>query len=208
MLRKTIVLPAAVEENLRQALAYDLDRHTPFKPEELYFDAAVVERDPRAGKIRVDLAAARRAQSSTPAVAHAAGWGATVVAVVAGRPAGAPRRRALNLLPRGARDGTRFARRWQFWVPLALLAAVALVAVVLPLWQKREYAIALNEHRRRRRVQQARGVGVRCARSSSAQVGDYNFALERKYAYPGRLQRARGRDAGCCPTTRGSRSSR
>ena len=40
VLRRTITLPAAVEENLRQALTYDLDRHTPFKPEELYFDAA------------------------------------------------------------------------------------------------------------------------------------------------------------------------
>ena len=40
VLRKTITLPAAVEENLRQVLAYDLDRHTPFKPEEVYFDAS------------------------------------------------------------------------------------------------------------------------------------------------------------------------
>jgi hypothetical protein len=35
-------LPAAVEQDLKQALAYDLDRHTPFKPDELHFDAAVV----------------------------------------------------------------------------------------------------------------------------------------------------------------------
>ena len=42
VLRKRIVLPAAVEENFRQALAYDLDRHTPFKSDELYFDAAIV----------------------------------------------------------------------------------------------------------------------------------------------------------------------
>ena len=35
VLRKTLVLPAAVEEDLRQALTYDLDRHTPFKSEEL-----------------------------------------------------------------------------------------------------------------------------------------------------------------------------
>ena len=39
VLRKTINLPAAVEENLVQVLTYDLDRHTPFKPEEVCFDA-------------------------------------------------------------------------------------------------------------------------------------------------------------------------
>src|ERR1700686_1166319 len=44
VMRKTLVLPAAVEENLAQALSYDLDRHTPFRPEQLYFDAAFVDR--------------------------------------------------------------------------------------------------------------------------------------------------------------------
>ncbi len=58
VLRKTITLPAAVEENLLQALAYDLDRHTPFKPDEVYFDALVVGRDPAKKEIRVDWAAA------------------------------------------------------------------------------------------------------------------------------------------------------
>ena len=51
VLRKRIVLPAAAEENYRQVLAYDLDRHTPFKAEELYFDAAIVDRDAAKGTI-------------------------------------------------------------------------------------------------------------------------------------------------------------
>jgi Tfp pilus assembly PilM family ATPase len=45
VLRKEMRLPAAVEQDLRQALAYDLDRHTPFKPDELHFDAVVVGRE-------------------------------------------------------------------------------------------------------------------------------------------------------------------
>ena len=100
VLRKTITLPAAVEDNLAQVLAYDLDRHTPFKPDEVYFDAAIVGRDPSKREIRVDWAAAlktvvdqtrRRAES----------WGAAVVAVTpehAHRP-GAARGNALNFLP-------------------------------------------------------------------------------------------------------------
>jgi general secretion pathway protein L len=60
LLRKRIVLPAAVEENLAQVLTYDLDRHTPFKADELYFDATVVERNAARNTVTVDLAAARR----------------------------------------------------------------------------------------------------------------------------------------------------
>jgi len=60
VLRKTILLPAAAEENLKQVLAYDLDRHTPFKPDEVYFDAAVVARDEVKKEIRVDWVAAVR----------------------------------------------------------------------------------------------------------------------------------------------------
>src|SRR5450631_1048718 len=36
ILRKELVLPAAVEQNLRQTLAYDLDRHTPFRADQVY----------------------------------------------------------------------------------------------------------------------------------------------------------------------------
>ena len=57
VLRKTLHLPAAVEPNLRQALGYDLDRHTPFKAEELYFDAVVSGRNPAKKEIHVDLVA-------------------------------------------------------------------------------------------------------------------------------------------------------
>src|SRR5256714_6848659 len=81
ILRKTLVLPAAVENDLRQALTYDLDRHTPFKPDDVYFDAVVVERDNVRAQIRVEMAAARRSQVDA-VVNHAQSFGATVVAVV------------------------------------------------------------------------------------------------------------------------------
>src|SRR5512145_3351693 len=77
VLRKRLTLPAALEDELRTALGYDLDRHTPFKPDELYFDAVVVDRDHARGQISVDLAAARRAQVDT-AIRHAQTWGTIV----------------------------------------------------------------------------------------------------------------------------------
>ncbi len=102
MLRKELRCPTAVEQDLKQALAYDLDRHTPFKPDELYFDAAVVGRDPQKGEIRVDWAAALRSVV-TEARRRAESWGATVVAVTPDAPGddgpATTRRSRLNLLP-------------------------------------------------------------------------------------------------------------
>ena len=184
VLRKSLMLPAVVEENLRQALAYDLDRHTPFKSDELYFDAAVIERDNAHGQIRVDLAAARRTQVDA-AVRHVIAWGAIPAAVVPEPPGGATLSR-LNLLPAEMRNGWAWWKRWQFWLPIALLGAVAVIAVVLPVWQKREYAIAQNEIAAQAMQQAAVAEALRA--QLERQVGDYNFALERKYAYPGTMQ--------------------
>ena len=38
VLQRTLTLPLAVEENLRQTLTFELDRYTPFRPEQVYFD--------------------------------------------------------------------------------------------------------------------------------------------------------------------------
>ena len=183
-LRKTLVLPAAVENDLRQALAYDLDRHTPFKPDDVYFDATVVERDNARGQIRVEIAAARRSQVDA-AVNRAQSFGATVAAVVPEPPSAASASR-LNLLPHEMRQNGVWWKRWQFWLPIALLIGIVLVAVALPVWQKREYVIALNDVSTR--VFQEAAISESLRAQLDRQVGDYNFALERKYAYPSTVQ--------------------
>ena len=73
-------------------------------------------------------------------------------------------------------------KRWQFWVPLAGLALVAAVAVVLPVWQKRDYAIAVISKADAARQQAA--VSERLRSELERAASDYNFALERKYAWP------------------------
>jgi len=183
-LRKTLVLPAAVENDLRQALGYELDRHTPFKPDDVYYDAAVIERDQARGQIRVEMAAARRAQVDI-AVRHAQSFGATVTAVVPEPPSTASASR-LNLLPHEMRLNGVWWKRWQFWLPIALLIGVTLIAVALPVWQKREYVIALNDVATKAFQDAAVSESLRA--QLDRQVGDYNFALERKYAYPSTVQ--------------------
>ena len=184
VLRKSIVVPAAIEENLRQSLGYDLDRHTPFKADELYFDTQVVTRDPVRNQIGVELVAALRGQVDS-ALRHVEAWGASVASVVPESPTTAALSR-FNLLPPERSRGKAWWRRWQFWLPIAILATVALVAVVLPVWQKREYVIALNDLAGQAFQQAAAADALRS--ELDRQVGDYNFALERKYAYPGAVQ--------------------
>ena len=180
VLRRTLTLPAAVEENLRQAVGYDLDRLTPFKADELYYDAVVASRDAARGTIGVEFAAVRRPIVDA-AMAHATGWGADVRSVTPDEPAMAAASR-LNLVPDAARTVAAPWKRWQFWVPIALLAIVAAVAVILPLWQKRELAISVI-HRAEAARQQAM-VSERLRTELERAASDYNFALERKHAWP------------------------
>ena len=180
VLRRTLTLPSAVEENLRQAIGYELDRLTPFKADELYYDAVIASRDAARGTIAVDFAAVRRPVVDA-AIAHVAGWGAEVHSVSPDDPSTSSPSR-LNLMPDESRVAPAPWKRWQFWAPLAGLALVAAVAVVLPVWQKRDYAIAVINKADAARQQAA--VSERLRAELERAAADYHFALERKYAWP------------------------
>jgi general secretion pathway protein L len=183
MLRKQLVLPMAVEENLLRTLAYDLDRHTPFRPDQVYFDATVIGRDLVRKTIRVDWAAALKTVVDG-ARRQVEDWGASVVAVLPGPATATPPR--LNLLPEDARPRRMLWRQWQVWAPTALVATIALAVVLVPLLQKRGYAIALLQQTEVARIQAEAAAGVR--REFERLQGDYNYALAKKYTYPGTVQ--------------------
>jgi general secretion pathway protein L len=184
VLRRRVTLPAAVDESLRATIGYDLDRLTPFKPEEVAFDAVVAERDSARRTIGVDLVAVRR-RTLDQALAQARAFGADVVAVVDGSPRDAAESKINLLDPEDRSGGGRFLR-WQVLVPLAVLVALFVAALAVPLWQKREYAIAM--------MNTADEAAIRAQQSDRLRteldrmVGQYNFALERKYTTPGVAQ--------------------
>lgn len=60
VLHKVIRMPAAAEANLKQAVAFEIDRQTPFSEQDVYFDVAVVGRE--LPFITVDLILAQRQQ--------------------------------------------------------------------------------------------------------------------------------------------------
>jgi len=64
-LHKQLILPAAAEENLDQVLRFEMDRHTPFKADEVAFDWHIVERYPDTKKIKLELVIAPKQQIDT-----------------------------------------------------------------------------------------------------------------------------------------------
>jgi general secretion pathway protein L len=53
--QKELALPAAAKENLRQVVAYELDRYTPFKPEQVYFAVKPLANSHEPGQISVSV---------------------------------------------------------------------------------------------------------------------------------------------------------
>ncbi|MEO6929603.1 MAG: type II secretion system protein GspL, partial [Casimicrobiaceae bacterium] len=184
VLRRSLKLPAAVEENLRATIGYDIDRLTPFKPEDLHFDAVVVDRDPAKREITVDVVTVRR-RLVDQALSLARSFGANVVAVVADAPRDAAASRINLLTPEDRVDGNRLLR-WRLLVPLALLLVLGVAVIAVPLWHKRDYAIAMmnTADEAATRAQQS----DRLRGELDRMVGEYNFALERKYTTPGVAQ--------------------
>jgi general secretion pathway protein L len=135
-LRRLVELPLAAEHDLDQLLRFEMDRLTPFRPEEVMFAHRVVRRDTERKRLVVELQVAPRAMAA-PALELAERIGARPVRLelaASGDDGGA----ALNLLPRepaGRQPGSRINRI------LALLAvALAVAAVVIPLQQQRSTA--------------------------------------------------------------------
>lgn len=121
LLRRTLVLPAAAEENLLQVLGFEMDRQTPFTAAQVYYDARVRSRDAAAKTVQVELALVPRAVIE-PELAALANAGLALDAVDGTNVDGT--RLGFNLLP-----ADRRARRADFWLRLDL--ALGAVVVLL-----------------------------------------------------------------------------
>lgn len=173
-------MPAATEENLAQVLSFEMDRLTPFRADEVYFDHRIVGRDGAAATLVVLVAVARR-DIVDGGVDLLRSMGVTVEGV--GVREDAAHGAALNLMPpelRGQRETERERN-----VKLALLAAagVLLMAVLLyPPWAKREVIKAL--HPVEGRAQSEAQATSRLAQELERLVGEHNFLLAKKHGTP------------------------
>ena len=141
VLQRTLTLPLAVEENLRQTLAFELDRYTPFKAEQVYFAFRVIERDAGQKRLSVELAAVPKS-AVDQGVARAAALGLTVDGAVLANELLQQGGDWRNFLPVAAkRRKSSVHLGWS--AGMAALSAVLLaVLVAVPPWQKRAAAIS------------------------------------------------------------------
>lgn len=179
VLRKVIQLPLPAEENLNQVLSFELDRHTPFKPEQVYFDHKILKRDTQANTIQVEVAVAQR-DLVNRAITLLAAWGVELEAVlVAGDLHTAPH---FNLLPPAMRPPEN--PLWRIsQITLALVAFTLLIlALAIPLWQTRQETIALFPVVNKARIAaQDTDALHRQLENLSAR---HNFLLQKKRASP------------------------
>ena len=181
VLVRRVTMPGATEENLPQVVAFEMDRLTPFRGEDVYHDERVVSRDPASAQIVVQLAVARR-EVVDAAVNAARDLGINVRGVLVPETA-APGAAGLDLLPSEQREerdspNDRMIRRAMWGVVAVLL----LMALLLPAWQKREAAIGLLPVLAKAETDAKASDTL--ARELERQVADYNYLLTKKNATP------------------------
>lgn len=177
--RRRVTLPIAVHRSVRQVLSHDLDRLTPLRANDLYFDAHVVARDWGAGTCVAELVAAPRARVKQQIEAVET-RGLTVERVVLRAD---DLTTGVNLLPAEARADTGWRRgRILTGALLIVCLGLAVALAAFPIWQARERVIALQAAEAQARID-AEQTSV-LQRQVEKQLGEYNFLLQRKHSTP------------------------
>lgn len=133
VLRPTVELPIAAAENLREVLAFEMDRHTPFSSDEVMFDFRVAGSDAELERLNIELLVARKSDVDD-ALALAGAMGLSpdrIVGQSVGLP-GAPGADPFNLLPRAKRPSP--SRLVPHLVAAMAIVTLALAGVALGIW--------------------------------------------------------------------------
>lgn len=181
--RRDVELPLAVESRLAQVLSYEIDRLTPLRASELYYDFRVKSRNPAAGVCTVELAAAPRSRVA-PMLETARQRNLNVTRLLL---APSDVDTSFDLLAT-TRTADEAAERYG-WVNPALLVLCALLAlalVVVPLWQMRQQVIDLMPVETSARADAE--IASAMQRQLDKQITEYNLPLARKHSSPLAIQ--------------------
>jgi general secretion pathway protein L len=140
ILRTEVVMPLAAEANLRQALAYEMDRHTPFQADDVFFNWRILNRDREAGQVRFELfATPREPVESQVEVFKRLGLAPTGVDVATkDGPLG------INLLPEGLRFHIVNQQVRANWIFAAVTAFLLVFVMAQSLWLRQHQIEAIN----------------------------------------------------------------
>jgi len=178
-LRNLINLPLAAESNLREVVSFELDRHTPFKAQDVHFAHRTVSRIGVPPRLRVELTImSRAAVNAALSAAHGFGFKPESVEIAGSDPKTPPSVLALH----DEKPATRsFGRRLNFALGMTVLV-LAGVAVYLP-FQTAELSAARLETQLAEVKKKT--VDVSHARAEIAALGeDGMFLVNRKRRAP------------------------
>ena len=177
VLTRVLNLPSAAEDNLRQVLSFEMDRQTPFKADQIYFDSRVLGHDASGRNVQVELVLIPRGRLDQELNALPSG-AADLDGVDSWRALPGAGRRHTNLLPPEKR-----AQRRNLRTPLNLaLAAAVLILLVLNMDESLANRAAAVESMRAE-VSQANTAAKQVAalkKSLADSIGGANFLTDRK----------------------------
>jgi general secretion pathway protein L len=143
VLSKSLTLPLAAEENLREVLAFEMDQHTPFPASKVYYDFVVTGRAADTQELSVDLVYSPK--SAVDTLLESTMLHGFEVDVVTSRSRDGGNLHGVNLLPQEQRRVRRFNVH-RLNVALATLCGVLLVtAIMVPIVQKNRATLVLEE---------------------------------------------------------------
>jgi len=176
-LRRTLSLPAAAEDNLRQVLAFEMDRQTPFKADQVYFDYRVLGRDASGRQLQVDLVVMPRAQIDVE-LAPLAGIGAELDGVDCWQDAATGRRLGINLLPaeRRARRRNMRMRLNLVLIAVAIMLALGVMSRTVTNRQQALESMTTEVHSAQEEAKQVAGL----RKTLEETIDSANFLAQRK----------------------------
>lgn len=130
LLNKSLTLPIATENSLDNVLKFEMDRHTPFTADQVYYGYRVASRDKQAQRIHVALVLMTRAKLD-PLLQRFRGMGLNPTVVAPAAEASGDLY-SVNILPKDLQSTSGKAqkrtKRWQ----LALLVVMLILALTVP----------------------------------------------------------------------------
>lgn len=183
VLQKTLLLPLATEENLRQVLEFQVEQLTPFTPSQVYFGYEILARDFERCQVKIDFVATPR-DAVDVAIKTLEGLGRQVQAVLADEQWS--RGQFINLLPgRLVRQPSPMRQGANPWLVL-LVAMLVLASLALPLVIKREAVVQLLPWVEKGKKAAEAVDAVR--RELDGRIGQHNYVLEKRQSTPTVIQ--------------------
>ena len=179
VLRKTLTLPLATEENLRQVLEFQMEEYTPFPLSQVYFGHRVAGRDFARGQLAVEFAATPR-DAVDEAVQRLNDWGCVVRAAVAEDMLAAGT--LVNLLPAAQGKPPSLLRHGLNPWLAGLVMLLAIAAMAMPLIIKREAVVQMQPWLEKSKTAAEAADALR--RDLATRIEEHNYLLEKRQALP------------------------